>query len=98
MIDTWMIVGAMIAVVAGFVLLGRRERPMVFASPREEQLTRRLARIVGCPLADALPAVQRELDLAPGQSDDTLIKRAEYHYRQDLPEKSCSVYRDRVRG
>ena len=32
------------------------------------------------------------------ETDETLLKRAVYHYRQNLPEKTCSIYRDRTRG
>jgi hypothetical protein len=81
-----------------YFLVRRKPAPVVFANEREEQLTHRLARIVRCSLADALPAVRREMDIAPGQTDETLLKRAAYHYRQDLPESSCSVYRDRAPG
>jgi len=76
----------------------RREEPLVFADQREEGLTRRLAKMVGCSLARALPLIRREIDIAPTQSDDTLLKRAAYHYRQELPEKTCQVYRDSAPG
>ena len=49
-------------------------------------------------VAGVLSAVRRELELAPTQSDDTLVKRAAYHYRQELPERTCQVYRDRAPG
>src|SRR5205823_5871873 len=83
---------------AGLYLLTRRPRPVVYANPREERLTRKLAQVVGCSLAQALPAVRREVDLAPKQSDETLLKRAAYHYRQELPETSGQVYRDKAPG
>jgi hypothetical protein len=86
------------AAAAVLFLLTRRPKPLVFANPREERLTRKMARIVGCSLGQALPAVRREVDLAPSQSDETLVKRAAYHYRQELPETSCPVYRDKAPG
>jgi len=55
---------------------------------------RQLAQVVGCSLAEALPAVRREVEIAPNQSDETLIKRAAYHYRQAIPETACRLYRD----
>jgi hypothetical protein len=88
------------AVVLGLYLLSRpsKSMPMIYENPREERLSRGLARVVGCTPAQALPAVRRELELAPSQSDETLLKRAAYHYRQDLPEAPCQVYQDPVRG
>ena len=100
MSDLWMplaIVGA-VGMGAFLLLRPRRPEPMVFASEREERLTRRLADLVGCSLTQALAFVQREIAIASTQSDDTLLKRAAYHYRQELPEKACGVYRDRVSG
>jgi hypothetical protein len=70
---------------------------VAFADEREERLTRKLAALVGCPLAHALPSVRQEIRIAPDQPDETLLKRAAYHYRRDLPEKTCTVYRDRTR-
>ncbi len=88
-------IGAVLA--AGLALVSRRKVAAVaFADEREERLTRQLADMVRCPLADALPAVRREIAIAPGQPDETLLKRAAYHYRQELPDRPCSVYRDRA--
>ncbi len=93
---------AVIALGAGLVgvvaLRGRRPAAPEYRGGREEQLTRRLARAVGCPPAEALPAVRRELEIAPDQTDDTLVKRAAYHYRREQPDAPCPVYRDRSRG
>ena len=84
---------------AGYFLVPRRSPPApMFADEREERLTRQVARAVGCPPEAALPAVRREVEMSPNQSDDTLAKRAAYHYRQDLPETTCRTYRDRARG
>lgn len=87
-------------VVTGLVLFARREAApaVAFADEREERLTRRLAETLRCGLAQALPLVREELRLGPGQSDETLLKRAAYHYRRNLPEKACHVYRDRAPG
>jgi hypothetical protein len=96
MLDPWVLLaltaGAVVA--GGLYLVARRPRPVVFADAREERLTGQLARTVGCSLVQALPAVRREVGLAPYQSDATLLKRAAYHYRQELPEKPGLVYRD----
>ena len=100
MSDLWLplaIAGA-IGVAAVLYLRTRRAEPMVFADQREERMTRKLAQMVGCSLAQALAVVQHEIEIAPTQSDDTLLKRAAYHYRQAVPEKNCQVYRDRARG
>ena len=84
---------------AGYFLFPRRSAaPPTFADEREERLTDEVARILGCPVEAALPAVRREIEMSPGQSDETLIKRAVYHYRQELPESTCRSYRDPVRG
>jgi len=93
----WAILGSVIAA-ACLYLLTRRPTPIVFANSREERLTRKLARLVGCSPAQALRAVRREVEFAPSQSDETILKRAAYHYRQELPEPSGPIYRDPVPG
>ena len=80
------------------VLLRRKPVALAFHDEREERLTRRLAGEVHGSLADVLPSVREELRLGPSQSDETILKRAAYHYRQNLPEKTCSVYRDAAKG
>ena len=100
MLEVWFpaaIVAAAVAA-AGLYFVTRRPRAAVFADPREERLTRKLAITVGCSLEQALPAVRREIEIAPNQTEETLIKRAAYHYRQELSEAACRVYRDTVRG
>jgi hypothetical protein len=84
-----------------FAVLRRRanlEHPNAPGTDREKRLARRVADVVGCTPAQALPAVQREVRIAPGQPDDTLAKRAAYHYRADLPVPACPVYPDRAPG
>jgi hypothetical protein len=93
-----LVVAGMVAVVVvalGLVrLVGRRrEEPVGFAGEREEQLTRKLAAMLGCPLAQALPWLRKELRIAPDQTDDNLLKRAAYHYRRDQPDAPCPVWR-----
>jgi hypothetical protein len=84
---------------AGYFLFPRRSLPpLEFGDEREERLTRQMARIVGCPLEAALPAVRREIEMSAHQSDETLVKRAVYHYRQELPETTCRTYRDPAPG
>ena len=90
-----------VATAAGVYLFTRRRPtrpPAEFASEREERLAHKVAGAVGCSPGAALPSVRQELDLAPGQSDEVLTKRAVYHYRQSIPERTCSTYRDRTRG
>jgi hypothetical protein len=92
------ILAVVACVVVGLTLRMRRLQEVAFVDEREERLTRRLAQLVRSSLAQALTAMRKELELAPGQSDETLIKRAAYHYRQELPEPSCGGYRDRAPG
>jgi hypothetical protein len=82
----------------GVFLLRPRPRQVDFASGREEELTRRLAGKLRCELAHALPPVRAELQIAPDQTDETILKRAEYHYRRNLPDTPCGVWRDRGAG
>ncbi len=96
--DVWVIVAAAAGVAVLFGLLRPRQVAMTFADEREDRLTRRLAREVGCPLAAGLPAVRRELRLAPSLSDDTILKRAVYHYRRDAPDEPCPVFRSTKPG
>ena len=101
MTETWvlLLVAAVGVVLVGRFLRPRRQpEPPPFADEREERLTREVARTIGCSPAEALSFVRREIEYSPHQSDETLIKRAAYHYRQEMPERSCSVYQDRVRG
>ncbi len=99
--DEWVAVAVMlgaVAVLATVRFAVGRGGAIEFADAREEQLTRRLAARVRCALADALPAVRNEIRHGPNQTDETLLKRAEYHYRQNLPEPTpCRVYRDGAR-
>jgi hypothetical protein len=101
--EEWMIaLAVVVGVVAGLGLsrgFRRREEAVAFANAREERLTRKLARQLGGPLGPALDAVRKELEIAPTQTDETILKRAEYHYRQNLPDPGpCRVYRDRAPG
>ena len=101
--EDWMLAaGLLVGVVAGAILylaFGLGGEAVAFADEREERLTRTLVGQLGCPLAAALDAVRRELNIAQQQPDETILKRAAYHYRQNLPEPgACRVYRDRTRG
>jgi hypothetical protein len=100
MLDVWIGVAVAVVVVLAVarVMLSRQAPVVEFSDAREERLTRRLAQAVGCDLAEALPAVRQELQIAPNQSDDTILKRATYHYQREAPEKTCSVWRDRSPG
>ena len=105
MSEPWIFVGVAAAVAVGLGLAVRALRPRATESAcellpegREGELAARLAGTVGCTPFEALPAVRHELDLAPGQTDDVLLKRAAYHYRMNLPERPPAAYRDRVRG
>lgn len=106
MSDLWIVVGVGAAAALGLGLAVRALRTRGPASPtcdlvpdgRDGQLAVRMARTVGCTPAEALPAVRHELDLSPGQTDDVILKRAAYHYRNALPERPRAAYRDRARG
>lgn len=105
MSEPWIFVGAALAVAVGLGLAVRALRPRPTESEcellpegREGELAARLARTVGCTPLEALPAVRQELDLSPSQADDVILKRAAYHYRMNLPERSPAAYRDRVKG
>lgn len=94
---------AVVTAVIGFVLGQRaaakaQPKPPMFESEREEQLARRVAARAKAGVGDVLPAVRHEIALAPNQTDDTLVKRAIYHYQMSLPERDCGGYRDAVRG
>jgi hypothetical protein len=97
--DDWVFALAALAVIVGVVLcltFLRREGEVEFADEREERLTRALADQLRCSLGAALEAVRRELAHAPTQPDDTILKRAAYHYCRNLPEPgTCRTYRDR---
>jgi hypothetical protein len=75
--------------------LGRRgDEPVQFANDREERLTRRVAEMLRCSLAQALPWLRKELQIAPDQTDDHLVNRAAYHYRRSQPDEPMMVWRD----
>jgi hypothetical protein len=102
MSDSWlpMVLAGTAGALIGMYFFRRRPQPrsFTFADSREERLTRQVAQAVGCSIDQALPAVRHEIDLSPNQTDETLVKRAAYHYRQNQPVTSCHVYRDRARG
>ena len=93
-------IAAAVVGVAGLGVFFFRPRPVpvTFASEREEDLTRKLADRLRCDLAQVLPSVRAELQIAPDQTDDTILKRAEYHYRRNMPDTPCGVWRDRSPG
>ena len=97
----WIFVAA--AVVVGGLVLGLRmkrngpARPN-FTDAREEQLTRRVAAKAHSSLAAALVSVRQELLFSPQQTNDVLVKRAVYHYRQANPPEHRVTYCDPVRG
>src|SRR5262245_29367413 len=90
------IVGALAGI--AFHLLFRRPRAAAFTTSRGERLARRVCEIAGCALNESQQAVQRELDIAPTQSDEVIVKRAVYHYRRDLPEPYMGGFRDTAPG
>ncbi len=94
-------VGVILVVGVGVFLYTRRRTPQpvaAFENEREERLANAVARKVGCSPGAALGSVRQELDLAPGQSDEVLTKRAVYHYQQAIPERTCRTYRDASPG
>lgn len=105
MSEVWIVVAIAAVVVLGLGLARRTMRSnedgstcSLIPEGREGELAVRLAGMVGCAPRQALPAVRQELDLAPSLSDDVLLKRAAYHYRNALPERRGAIYRDKVRG
>jgi hypothetical protein len=93
-----LVVAGMIAVVALALGLAhfvgrRRQEPVRFANEREERLTKKLAATVGCSPVQAHPWLRKELEIAPDQTDDNLLKRAAYHYRRNQPDAPCPVWR-----
>lgn len=103
MTDSWLLAPTAVAVIAlGLYLTARRPRNTVEdpgpRDEREERLAHRLARAVGCSPTQARPAVRREIAASPAAADDTVLKRAAYHYRRNLPDGPCPVYRDRAVG
>ena len=105
MSEPWIFVGVAAVVAVGLGLAVRALRPRSTDSVceflpegRDGPLAVRLAEMVGCAPVQALPAVRHELDISPSQTDEVILKRAAYHYRTNLPERSPSIYRDRVRG
>ena len=105
MSEPWIFVGVAAAVAGGLGLAVRARRPRdsgetceLLPEGRDGELAAQLAQIVGCTPLQALPAVRHELDLSPSQADDVILKRAAYHYRMNLPERSPAAYRDTVRG
>lgn len=91
-------VAVLVILVLCRISFARRPAAIDFHDDREERLTRRLAQAVGCSLADAQAAVRREVQIAPDQLDETIIKRARYHYQRSVPERPCGVFRDRAPG
>ena len=100
MVPALIVGGVVIVACVGVFLFTRRKgaAPVEFASDREERLANAVAGKVGCSPAAALASVRQELDLAPGQSDEVLTKRAVYHYQQAIPERQCRTYRDAAPG
>jgi hypothetical protein len=102
MAELWIVIAvvALVGLVAARAALSKKAggREIAFADAREEQLTLRLARELGCAPDAALSAVRTELELAPQQADEVILKRAKYHYQREAPEKTCAVFRDRAPG
>ena len=67
-------------------------------SEREERLARRLMKMVGCTLLQGIRAIRREIGHSPDQADETLLGRAAYHYRRELPDKEYPPFRGQSRG
>ena len=101
MTPVW-IAAAVVAAGVGFVLGRRAVRSAPVVEPemteREAHLAKHVAQRARCTVFAALPAVRHELALAPDKDDETLAKRATYHYQMALPEKDCTTYRDSVKG
>jgi hypothetical protein len=102
--ELWIIAGVVIVAGVGLAIRLNRSRPAepteceFVPAGRDGDLAVQLAKIVGCTPLLALDAVRHELDLAPTQTDEVILKRAAYHYRNNLPEREQPRYRDKVRG
>ncbi|CAN5454104.1 hypothetical protein BH11PLA2_BH11PLA2_31820 [soil metagenome] len=103
--ELWLPLGIAItaAVIGGLFLRNRKpsdqaDPPIVKLNEREVRLSRQLAKTVGCTPSEALPSIQLELELGENHPDETILKRAKYHYQRSLPEKICNTYRDRSVG
>src|SRR4051794_31616480 len=105
MTEAWITIAVAATIVLGLGLALRFMRAKEDGSAcsllpegREGDLAVRLAGMVGCVPMQALAAVRHELDLAPSQNDEVILKRAAYHYCNALPERRGAIYRDKVRG
>lgn len=102
MVPALIAVGVILVVGVGVFLYTRRRVAalplLAFENEREERLANAVARKVGCSPGAALSSVRQELELAPGQSDEVLTRRAVYHYQQSIPERTCRTYRDSAPG
>lgn len=100
--ELWLAVGLGVVAVAVIGLTLRKRKPTTVRTlkvdSREDRLSRALAKTVGCTPREALPSIQLELDLGASHPDETILKRAKYHYQQNLPETICNTFRDRAVG
>ena len=76
----------------------QKPRKVMFADEREETLAKRVAARAKSSLADALVSVRQELAFGSQASDETIIKRAVYHYQRADPGERKITYCDPVRG
>jgi hypothetical protein len=99
MVNEWVLFAAgVVVVLAGVRFLLPRRPAVAFADAREERLSLQLARSVGCPVDEALEAVRREVQIAPDQTDETILRRARYHHQRECPDRPLPVYRERGRA
>jgi len=100
MTPIWVAAGVLTAGVVGVWAWRGRGKSAVEPemTGRESHLAKHVANRVRCTVYEALPAVRHELALAPDKDDETLVKRAAYHYQMALPEKACGVYKDSGKG
>ena len=100
MTPIWVAAGVLAAGVVGVLAWRRRGKSTVEPemTEREAHLAKHVANRVRCTVYAALPAVRHELGLDPNKDDETIVKRASYHYQMALPEKACGVYKDSGKG
>ena len=77
-----------------------RKRGCPFAVEAEDVLNAPIIRddMVRLPNNDVGKRVGLELELGANHPDETILKRAKYHYQRNLPEEICNTFRDRSVG
>lgn len=100
--ELWLPIGLAALIAGSFLVwrlaLRRTNSAMPVPDTREHRLSQQLARVLNCRVRDVLASVRYELNHSPQAADETILKRARYHYQQNLPERTCNVWQDRKAG